>query len=293
MNCKKCGFILNSENKTCPSCGEVNEFYNGEVDNEQVVQTETAPVGEQSVIETPIETGPIVNEQPIVEPVTPISQPVNPVINNLQGNGVDTNTIPTMNSQVSNSNIEKKKGSKLWLIIVIIIVILAGLGFVTYKFILPKVNKTEPVAEKEEKEESMVIGTDNYGYLKLPGTWYKFNDVEGKTALQYTKDRVWIVSLESYLPSSPDQTAENLAKASLYNMINNEENVENATGATVKLAGYDAYQTYCYYTVDGIWLVEWFFEPGDGRIHYISVEGNDYTSDYFKIPETFSLKKIN
>ena len=275
MNCKKCGFILNSDNKICPSCGEVNEFYNGELNNEQVVQTESEPV---------------INEQPIVEPV-------NPVINNLQGNGVDTNTIPSMSDEVSNSNIEKKKGSKVWLIIVIIIVILAGLGFITYKFILPMFsNKTEPVVEeKEEKkiEESMVIGTDKYGYLKLPGTWYKFNDVDGKTALQYTKDRVWIVTMESYLPSSPEQTAEMLAKASLYNMINNEENVENATGATVKLAGYDAYQTYCYYTVDGIWLVEWFFEPGDGRIHYISVEGNDYTSDYFKIPETFSLKKIN
>ena len=34
MNCKKCGFILNSDNKTCPSCGEVNEFYNGELNNE-------------------------------------------------------------------------------------------------------------------------------------------------------------------------------------------------------------------------------------------------------------------
>ena len=275
MNCKKCGFILNNSNPTCPSCGEPNEFYNGGLNNEQVVQTESEPV---------------INEQPI-------SQPVNPVINNLQGNGVDTNTIPSMSDEVSNSNIEKKKGSKVWLIIVIIIVILAGLGFITYKFILPMFsNKTEPVVEeKEEKkiEESMVIGTDKYGYLKLPGTWYKFNDVDGKTALQYTKDRVWIVTMESYLPSSPEQTAEMLAKASLYNMINNEENLENATGATVKLAGYDAYQTYCYYTVDGIWLVEWFFEPGDGRIHYISVEGNDYTSDYFKIPETFSLKKIN
>ena len=27
MNCKKCGFVVTNQDKTCPNCGEVNDFY--------------------------------------------------------------------------------------------------------------------------------------------------------------------------------------------------------------------------------------------------------------------------
>lgn len=182
------------------------------------------------------------------------------------------------------------------LIIALIITLVLLIGIIVLAFFIPKLRESNPdiVIEKEEKNttEDTIIGNDDFGYLKLPGKWYKFQDVDGKSALQYSLDSVWIVSLESYESKYDDETAENLAKASLYNLINNEVGVENATGATVKLAGYDAYQVYGLYTSDNIWLVEWFFEPGDGKIHYISVEGPDYNSDYFNIPETFSLTKI-
>ncbi len=140
-------------------------------------------------------------------------------------------------------------------------------------------------------EDTTVIGNDDYGYLTLPGTWYKFYDVSGtKSGLQYTKDSVWIVSIDSQVKTSTI-TAENLAKTALYNMKYGSETVENATGATVKVGSYTAYQVYGYYKADNIWLVEWFFEPGNGKVHYISVEGNDYSSNYFNIPDTFKLTK--
>lgn len=181
------------------------------------------------------------------------------------------------------------------LIIALVIGLVLLIGIIILSFFLPKLRKSNPdiIIEKEEKNtKDTIIGNDDFGYLKLPGKWYKFQDVDGKSALQYSLDSQWIVSLESYEPKYDDETAEYLAKTSLSNLINNEVGVENATGATVKLAGYDAYQVYGLYTNDNIWLVEWFFEPGDGKIHYISVEGPDYNSDYFKIPETFSLTKI-
>lgn len=151
-------------------------------------------------------------------------------------------------------------------------------------------NTTTPTTTTEK---TTVIGNDEYGYLSLPGTWYKFYDVSGtKSGIQYTKDTVWIVSMDASTKTS-EITAENLAKTALYNMKYGSETVQNATGAKVKVRNYNAYQVYGYYPNDNIWLVEWFFEPGDGKVHYISVEGNDYTSDYFKIPDSFSLSKIN
>lgn len=183
-----------------------------------------------------------------------------------------------------------KNNRPLIIALIIALVLLVVIGILA--FFIPKLRTTNPDIVIEEDSKDTIIGNDNFGYLKLPGNWYKFQDVDGKSALQYTKDSVWIVSIESYTPSYEDQNAENLAKSSLYNLKNNEVGVENATGATVKVAGYDAYQVYGLYTNDNIWLVEWFFEPGDGKIHYISVEGPDYKSDYFKIPETFSLTKI-
>ena len=140
-------------------------------------------------------------------------------------------------------------------------------------------------------DDTMVIGSDNYGYLTLPGKWYSFYDVSGtKSGLQYTKDSIWIVSIDS-MEKTTNISAESLAKTALYNMKYGAEKVENATGATVKVGSYTAYQVYGYYPNDNIWLVEWFFEPGNGKVHYISVEGNDRTSDYFKIPDTFKLTK--
>ena len=174
------------------------------------------------------------------------------------------------------------------IIITLIIVLFIGIGLGLYVHYKP--NKSDN--NTKTNEEVTIIGNDDYGYLKLPGNWYKFQDVEGKSALQYSIDSVWIVTIEAYTPNMVDQTAETMAKTELNNLQNNEEGVINTSMASLKLADYDAYQVYGLYTNDNIWLSEWFFEPGDGKIHYISVEGPDHNSDYFAIPKTFSLTKI-
>lgn len=320
MNCKKCGFLLTSTDKLCPNCGEPVVAV-----TEEPIET-IEPVAPATPSE-PVQPTPTAPVEPVVTPVEPVTspEPVAPASSEplmqpkaiAPGMGVPDSTlsaapiipetvledekvpvdIGVVNNNITSNMPEKKKGSKA-IIFIIIGLVLIGLGVAGY-FLWPTLTgktKSEPVEDKKEEkevtEEDTIIGNDSFGYLKLPGKWYKFQDVEGKTALQYTKDSVWIVTLEAYTPSAPDQTAETLAKASLYNLTNNEVGVEKPTGATVKVAGYDAYQVYGLYTSDNIWLVEWFFEPGDGKIHYMSVEGPDYTSDYFQIPETFSLTKI-
>ncbi len=138
-----------------------------------------------------------------------------------------------------------------------------------------------------------VIGSTELGYLKLPGTWYRFYDTTGnKSGLQYTKDSIWIVSIDT-IDVSSTSTAELLGKTAIYSMKYGDNPATKAEGAKIKVAGYDGYQAYGYYASENKYLVEWFFEPGDGKVHYISVEGPDASSDNFKIPDTFSLTKIN
>ena len=192
--------------------------------------------------------------------------------------------------------VEKKK-SKAPLIIGIVagLLIIGILIFILVKIVLPSSVNNASAANGQnisDNKEYMVIGNKDYGYLELPGTWYKFKDVEENDALQYTKDSVWIVSLTT-IDTTYNQTAENIANAALYNKQYGTEEVEDATIAKTKVASYDAYEVYGYYPYDNIWLVEWFFEPGDGKIHYISLEGPEYNEIYFNIPDSFSLTKIN
>jgi hypothetical protein len=51
-----------------------------------------------------------------------------------------------------------------------------------------------------------------------------------------------------------------------------------------------------YYPSDATYLVTYWFEAEDGKIHYIALEGPDSVSgesitDYLYIPESFSLNK--
>ena len=65
MNCKKCGFVVTNQDKTCPNCGEVNDFYVEGVN----------PVAEPVVPTTPVEPTPVEPVAP-AEPVTPVPEPM-------------------------------------------------------------------------------------------------------------------------------------------------------------------------------------------------------------------------
>lgn len=134
---------------------------------------------------------------------------------------------------------------------------------------------------------SQRVGTDEFGYVTVPNNWYRFIDPDATSTFQYSYANVYIVTL--YARDKAGMTAKDTATNSMYNM--KQEGAENVTGATVSLGKYTAYQVYGHYRSENIWLVSWHFEAEDGKIHYISMEGPDASSEFFKIPETFSLKK--
>ena len=139
-----------------------------------------------------------------------------------------------------------------------------------------------------------VVGDEKYGYISVPSNWAKFYDVDGNDSLQYSYANVYIVSLNIL---DGQYSAKEYASNYMYNKQNSNE-VTGVTGATVTIGKnkeYTAYQVYMYYPSDSTYLVTYWFEADDGKVHYIALEGPQELSgvkitDYLYIPESFSLK---
>lgn len=150
--------------------------------------------------------------------------------------------------------------------------------------------------ENNNSDTITLVGDDKYGYITIPKNWARFYDVDGNTSLQYSYANVYIVSLNYFEDSQ--YTAKELASNYMYNKQNSSD-VTGVTGATVQIGKnkeYTAYQVYMYYPSDGTYLVTYWFEAEDGKVHYIALEGPEELSgvsitDYLYIPESFSLNK--
>ena len=156
-------------------------------------------------------------------------------------------------------------------------------------------NKDNTNSNTTTNNDTKVVGDDNYGYISIPSNWNKFYDVDGNNSLQYSYANVYIVSLNVLEGTS---SAKDYASNYMYNKQNSSD-VTGVTGATVKIGKnkeYTAYQVYMYYPSDSTYLVTYWFEAEDGKIHYIALEGPQELNgvkitDYLYIPESFSLKK--
>ena len=147
-----------------------------------------------------------------------------------------------------------------------------------------EINKDTDINNNTTKELNK-IGDSEFGYLKVEDNWYKYNDVDNPSVLEYTLDGNWIISMYARPSSTID--AKTYADSCYTRM--KQDGAVGVTGATVKVGIYTAYQVYGYYTSLNKWLVTWCFEPGDKKTHYIGIEGPDRYSDNFKIPDTFTL----
>ncbi|WP_349947095.1 hypothetical protein ABFV83_01185 [Lacrimispora sp. BS-2] len=128
---------------------------------------------------------------------------------------------------------------------------------------------------------SQTIGTDEFGYVTIPATWVRFQDLDGGTDLQYS-DSLGnsIITLNVFNDeglSEEDKakmTAETAANSVWYNLEQNE--VQKIAGAQVTLGKYDAFQIYGSFISEDHSLpsiiVCWIFEDENNVLHYISAE---------------------
>lgn len=144
-------------------------------------------------------------------------------------------------------------------------------------------------------QETKRIGNADYGYIDIPSKWFKFTDIDGTEAVQYTDGSGYnIVTLNSFtrekakVPADIEFNAEFLAKK-LAVMWQDNQDVDKMTGARTKVAGLDAYQLQIIMK-SGQYLITWVFQKGE-KVYTISFEGDAETLKTFipYIEDTWSL----
>ena len=147
--------------------------------------------------------------------------------------------------------------------------------------------------ESDETVSTTRVGNPTMGYIDIPSTYVTFEEEGGLGGLagyyQYTcVDGYSIVTVQAY----DDTTALDLAN-SVYDNFESDTYVDQDSleGAEVTIAGYDAYQVYCYYPDDDVYVVSWCFETPDvdNYTHYLAIEFDYNNQDIFDASETFSM----
>ena len=154
---------------------------------------------------------------------------------------------------------------------------------------------TSSTKKNSSSQETKRIGNADYGYIDIPSKWFKFTDIDGTEAVQYTDGSAYnIVTLNSFTrekakaPADIEFNAEFLAKK-LAVMWQDNQDVDKMTGARTKVAGLDAYQLQIVMK-SGQYLITWIFQKGE-KVYTISFEGDAETLKTFipYIEDTWSL----
>ena len=154
---------------------------------------------------------------------------------------------------------------------------------------------TSSTKKNSSSQETKRIGNADYGYIDIPSKWFKFTDIDGTEAVQYTDGSGYnIVTLNSYtkekakVPADIEFNAEFLAKK-LAVMWQDNQDVGKMTGARTKVSGLDAYQLQIVMK-SGQYLITWVFQKGE-KVYTISFEGDAETLKTFipYIEDTWSL----
>ena len=137
----------------------------------------------------------------------------------------------------------------------------------------------ESTAESTIKD-TQVIGSDAYGYVKVPKSWIHFTEVEGGNDIQYCDGTdINIVTLNTFKPEHLGVSESEYAaldavqvSTSVYQTKQQSKDFSKVWGSKSKIGGYDAYVVNCI-AKNGKYLVIWIFKSDDGKFRYVSLEG--------------------
>ncbi len=160
-------------------------------------------------------------------------------------------------------------------------------------------NKQKSETNKET-EDTQIIGSDEYGYVKVPKNWFRFKDLKGGNDVQYSDGSTYnIVTLNIFRPSQLGISETEYASIDPIYVANsvlsgqkNTSAFRKVWGAKSKIGEYDAYVVNSI-TTSGKYFVTWVFRANDGKIHYASLEGSEATIEELlpMIEKSWTLKK--
>ena len=145
-------------------------------------------------------------------------------------------------------------------------------------------SSSSSTVSEAKKEETQIIGSNEYGFVKVPKSWIRFHEVEGGNDIQYCDGTdINIVTLNTFKPEQFNISEEEYAKldvvtvsASILSSKEQSSDFSKVWGSKSTIGGYEAYVVNAI-TKSGKYLVTWVFRSNDGKIRYVSLEGDGET----------------
>ena len=138
----------------------------------------------------------------------------------------------------------------------------------------------ESSSSQKQTEETQVVGSDDYGYVKIPKSWVHFKEIEGGGDIQYCDGTdVNIVTLNTFKPEQFGISESEYAaletvqiSTSIYESKQKSQDFSKVWGSKSTIGGYEAYVVNCI-AKNGKYLIIWVFKSDDGKFRYVSLEG--------------------
>ena len=143
-----------------------------------------------------------------------------------------------------------------------------------------EVSSQEPSSSQKQTEETQIVGSDDYGYVKIPKSWVHFKEIEGGDDIQYCDGTdVNIVTLNTFKPEQFGISESEYAaletvqiSTSIYESKQKSQDFSKVWGSKSTISGYEAYVVNCI-AKNGKYLIIWVFKSDDGKFRYVSLEG--------------------
>lgn len=143
-----------------------------------------------------------------------------------------------------------------------------------------EVSSQEPSSSQKMAEETQTVGSDDYGYVKIPKSWVHFKEIEGGEDIQYCDGTdVNIVTLNTFKPEQFGISESEYAaletvqiSTSIYESKQKSQDFSKVWGSKSTIGGYEAYVVNCI-AKNGKYLIIWVFKSDDGKFRYVSLEG--------------------
>ena len=138
----------------------------------------------------------------------------------------------------------------------------------------------ESSSSQKQTEETQIVGSDDYGYVKIPKSWVHFKEIEGGDDIQYCDGTdVNIVTLNTFKPEQFGISESEYAaletvqiSTSIYESKQKSQDFSKVWEAKSTIGGYEAYVVNCI-AKNGKYLIIWVFKSDDGKFRYVSLEG--------------------
>ena len=145
-------------------------------------------------------------------------------------------------------------------------------------------SSSSSAVSEAKKEETQIIGSNEYGFVKVPKSWVRFHEVEGGNDIQYCDGTdINIVTLNTFKAEQFNISEEEYAKldvvtvsSSILTSKEQSSDFSKVWGSKSTIGGYEAYVVNAI-AKSGKYLVTWVFRSNDGKIRYVSLEGDGET----------------